>query len=84
MGNITFSPEDRILIANLTAELKRLNDREERTKPEHVLSIQQVAALTGRTRQTVSLWVRQGRLHKVERGGLIGILESEVEAIKKR
>ena len=80
-----FTNEDRLLIANLTAELKRMNDRAERDngKPDLVLFIQQVAAMTGRSRQTICRKVREGKLHKVERGGVIGILMSELEQIRK-
>ena len=75
-----FTNEDRLLIANLTAELKRYNDRMERsdTKPVPVLSIQQAALITGRTRQTISRKIREGKLHKVERGGVIGIPANEI------
>lgn len=75
-----FTNEDRLLIANLTAELKRMNDRAERgeKEPDLVLSIQQAAALAGKTRQTISRKIREGKLHKVERRGQIGILYSEL------
>ena len=75
-----FTNEDRLLIANLTAELKRMNDRAEKSdEPDLVLSIQQAASLIGRSRQTISRKVREGKQHKVERGGLIGILKSELQ-----
>lgn len=75
-----FTYEDRLLIANLTAELKRMNDRAEKgdNQPDLVLSIQQAAALIGRSRQTISRKIREGKLHKVEKGGVIGILQSEL------
>lgn len=80
-----FTYEDRLLIANLTAELKRMNDRAERDsgKPELVLSVTQAAAVTGRSRQTISRKIREGKLHKVERAGVIGILLSELDSIQK-
>ena len=79
-----FTYEDRLLIANLTAELKRMNDRAERgeKEPDLVLSIQQAAQLTGRSRQTISRKIREGKLHKVERGGIIGILQSELLGLR--
>jgi len=75
-----FTYEDRLLIANLTAELKRMNDRAEKgdRQPDLVLSIQQAASLIGRSRQTISRKIREGKLHKVERGGVVGILQSEL------
>lgn len=78
-----FTLEDRILIANLTAELKRFNDRKESEEKgnEIVLTIQQAAQLIGKSRQTVCRKIREGKLHKVEKGGIVGILRSEIEKI---
>lgn len=75
-----FTNEDRLLIAALTSELKRLNDRRERdsAEPDLVLSIQEAARYSGRTRQTISRKIREKKLHKVERGGVIGVLLSEL------
>lgn len=75
-----FTNEDRLLIANLTAELKRMNDRADEMagQSDPVLSVKQAAAIIGKSRQTVSRMIRQKRLHKVERGGQIGILKSEL------
>ena len=79
-----FTYEDRLLIANLTAELKRLNDRREKedAEPDFVLSIQQAAKFIGKSRQTISRKIKQNKLHKVERGGVTGILKSELDAIR--
>jgi hypothetical protein len=81
-----FTNEDRLLIANLTAELKRLNDRMDSrdAEPDFVLSIQQAASLVGKTRQTISRKIREGKLHKVERRGQIGILYSELNMTQNR
>lgn len=81
-----FTNEDRLLIANLTAELKRLNDSRDRSDrtSDLVLSIQQAATIAGRTRQTISRKIREGKLHKVERSGQIGILLSELNEIQNR
>lgn len=75
-----FTNEDRLLIANLTAELKRMNDRADKMAEQSdlVLSVQQAAELIGKSRQTVSRMIREKRLHKVERGGVVGILKSEL------
>ena len=76
-----FTNEDRLLIANLTAELKRMNDRADKMagQSDLVLSVQQAASLIGRSRQTISRKIREGKLHKVERGGVVGILQSELQ-----
>lgn len=78
MEILTLAFEDRILLERLITELKRLNDREEETKRDIVLTVQQAAAMLGCSRQTISRKIREGRLHKVERGGVIGILQSEL------
>jgi len=48
-------------------------------KEDRVVSMTETARLLGRTRQSVSRMVREGRLHKVMRGGITGILLSEIE-----
>ena len=72
--------EDRLLLQNIYAELKRYNERINGTqdRPDLVLSIQEAARYSGRTRQTISRKIREKKLHKVERGGVIGVLLSEL------
>lgn len=84
METVCFCQEDRFLIANLTHELKRLNDFREREESRMplVLTIQQTAILMGCSRQTISRRIREGKLHRVERGGMVGILYSEIEALR--
>lgn len=69
----TINDQDRQLMAELLTELRKYNARS-----EVVLSVQQAAKIIGRSRQTISRKIREGKLHKVERGGVIGILESEL------
>lgn len=69
----TINDQDRQLMAELLTELRKYNARS-----EVVLTIQQAAKITGRSRQTISRKIREGKLHKVERGGLLGLLESEL------
>lgn len=84
MDTVCFSQEDRYLIANITHELKRLNDRREQEESliPLVMTNQQAAILLGCSRQTVNRKIREGKLHKVERGGMIGILYSEIKALR--
>ena len=84
MDTVCFSQEDRYLIANITHELKRLNDRREQEESliPLVMTNQQAAILLGCSRQTVSRIIREGKLHKVERGGMIGIIYSEIKALR--
>lgn len=70
---------DRALIAQLTHELRRYNDLREAELKDRVVSVQEAARIAGRSRQTISRKVREGRLHKVTRGGVTGILLSELQ-----
>ena len=75
--------EDRLLLASLITELRRLNDREEQKGHKDILlSVQQAAHLLGCSRQTVSKKIKEGRLHKVERVGIVGILLSELQGFR--
>ena len=82
MEAINLSLQDRALIADLVHELRRYNDNSEKSLSDKVLSCSEAAAVTGKTRQTVSRWIRDGRLHKVTRGCRTGILQSELNRIK--
>ena len=53
-------------------------------KEDDILNYTEVARKLGRTRQTVSQYVAQGRLTVVERGGVRGILSSELKKFKAR
>lgn len=71
--------QDRALIRELVHELRRYNDIRESELKDRVVSIQEAARITGRTRQTISRKIREGRLSKVTRGGVTGILLSELK-----
>ena len=78
---IQLSPDDRALIAELAYQLKRRNDLDEANRGDELLTCSQAAECLGVTRQTVSLMLRQKRLHKAVRGGRAGILRSELERV---
>ena len=71
--------QDRALIRELVHELRRFNDLREAELKDRVVSIQEAARITGRTRQTISRKIREGGLKKVTRGGVTGILLSELQ-----
>ena len=71
-----FSESDRVLLTSLVNELRRYNDLNEGSS-DRLLSVSEAAEVIGVRRQTVSRYLRQGRLHKVSRGGKSGILLSE-------
>lgn len=66
-------------IKGLVYELRRFNDLREAELKDRVVSINEAATITGKTRQTISRKIREGRLHKVTRGGVTGILLSELQ-----
>lgn len=49
------------------------------TEPEPLLSVNEAASYCGKTRQTISLWVREKKIKKVRRGGRSGFLKSELD-----
>ena len=66
-------------IMGLVYELRRFNDLREAELKDRVVSINEAATITGRTRQTISRKIREGYLKKVTRGGVTGILLSELQ-----
>ena len=63
----------------LVYELRRFNDLREAELKDRVVSINEAATITGKTRQTISRKIREGYLKKVTRGGVTGILLSELQ-----
>jgi len=66
-------------IMGLVYELRRFNDLREAEQKDRVVSISEAAEIARRSRQTISRKIREGRLHKVTRGGVTGILLSELQ-----
>ena len=69
-------------VERLIAAIESLNAtiREWRTpQAERVVSTNEAAHRLGRTRQTISRMVKEGRLRKVTRHGVTGILLSDIE-----
>lgn len=79
METLTLTEADRALIAQLTHELRRYNDLREAELKDRVVTISEAATIARRSRQTISRKVREGRLHKITRGGVTGILLSELQ-----
>jgi len=80
---IQLSDSDRMLIANLTRELRRFNDNSEENRSDMLFSIKMAAEYLGKTRQTVRNMCKDKRLTIVMRGGRNGILKSELDKINK-
>ena len=82
METHNLSDIDRALIADLTASNNRLAAALEGQRTEKVYSCKDAAELVGRSPQTISRYIRQGRIKKVVRGGVVGLPESELLKIK--
>ena len=73
------SAPDRARMDNLTAELRRYNDRFNETV---LISCTEAARLLRKTPQTISQWLKEGRIHKRTIGDSVGIMLSEVREIQ--
>lgn len=82
METHNLSDTDRTLIAELIASNNRLAAAIEMQKTERVYSCKDAAEIVGRSAQTISRYIRQGRIKKAARGGVVGIPESELLKIK--
>lgn len=82
METHNLSDIDRRLIADLTASNNRLAAALEGQKTEKVYSCKEAAKILGRSPQTISRYISQGRIKKGVRGGVIGIPESELTKIQ--
>lgn len=73
------SLEERTVVAleGIAAELKRANDAMERDN-DRLVSCKEAAEICGVRVQTISAWIRKGRIHKCFRNGRTGILLSEL------
>jgi IS30 family transposase len=82
METHSLSDIDRAPIDSLTESNNRLAAALEGSKTEKVYSCKQAAQILGRSAQTISRYIRQGRIKKAVRGGAIGIPESEIMKLK--
>ena len=84
MDIITLSQTDRMLVQELIHELRRHNELlQAQTQRDDIMTIQDAANYLGRTRQTISRKIREGVLKKVTRGGVTGILLSDLNKITR-
>lgn len=77
-----FSETDRILIVNLTTALNRLATIQEAQRVEKVYTNREAAKILGKSEQTISRYLKQGRIKRGVRGGVVGIPESELTRLK--
>lgn len=82
METLNLSNFDRELIVELTASNNRLAAALEGQKNEKVYSCREAAQILGKSPQTISRYISQGRIKKGVRGGVVGIPESELSKIQ--
>ena len=78
---LNLSDYDRSLIVSLTESNNRLAKALEDQQTEKVFSCADAAKMIGVTPQTVSRYIREGRIKKAVRGGRVGIPESEIQKL---
>lgn len=71
--------DQRLLLAveNIAYELKRQNDMVADEK-NRIVSCAEAAKICNVTVQTISAWIRRGKIHKVRRGGRYGLLLNDL------
>lgn len=79
METHNLSEYDRSLIVGLTDAVRGLAAAMNGNKTERLYSCREAALLLGKAPQTVSRYIRQGRIKKAVRGGVVGIPESEIK-----
>lgn len=81
METHNLSQIDRALIADLTASNNRLAAALEAQRNEKVYSCKEAAKILGKSPQTISRYLAQGRIKKGVRGGVVGIPQSEIDKL---
>lgn len=81
METLNLSDYDRRLIVALMESNNRLASALGSIKEDKIYSCTDAAKLIGVTRQSISRFIREGRIKKVSRGGKVGIPKSEIDKI---
>lgn len=84
MEPLIFSDQDRAILLDLTAELRRYNDNAEREKPETWFSLREAGDYIGKTYQTISTWSKSGILHPRLIGRSKRIAKSELDKMIRK
>lgn len=74
------SLHDQAMLREHTEELRRYNNL--RDEGEVLVSCTEAARLLDVTKQTVSVWIAQGRLHKITKGHSTGIRLREIRELQ--
>jgi hypothetical protein len=84
MKPMIFSDQDRAILLDLTAELRRYNDNSEKEKPDTWFSFREAGEYIGRTYQTISSWSKSGILHPKLIGRSKRIAKSELDKMIRK
>lgn len=84
MEPMIFSDQDRAILLDLTAELRRYNDNSEKEKPDTWFSFREAGEYIGRTYQTISSWSKSGILHPKLIGRSKRIAKSELDKMIRK
>lgn len=84
MEPMIFSDQDRAILLDLTAELRRYNDNSEKEKPDTWFSFREAGEYIGKTYQTISTWSKSGILHPKLIGRSKRIAKSELDRMIRK
>lgn len=84
MEPMIFSDQDRAILLDLTAELRRYNDNSEKEKPDTWFSLREAGEYIGKTYQTISSWSKSGILHPKLIGRSKRIAKSELDKMIRK
>lgn len=73
----------RAEVSELREEVATNNSLMGRNADREVVSVTEAATIAGCTRQTVSDWIRKGKLTKVAKGGRVGILKADLLRVSR-
>ena len=71
------------IIDEILADLRELQQRYEADCGDVILTCKEAASYIGKTPQTISSYIAQGRLHKVSNGVKVGISKKELQKLIK-
>ncbi len=71
------------IIDEILADLRELQQRYEADCGDVILTCKEAASYIGKTPQTISSYIAQGRLHKVSNGVKVGISKIELQKFIK-
>lgn len=72
------------IIDEILVDLREIRQRCDTDCENVILTCKEAASYLGKTPQTISSYIAQGRLHKVSNGVKVGISKTELRKLKQR